>query len=158
MQAPQSICISVISQHNDNNRTGANLHEVILNISNVYPERFGKLFTRQVDGQIYAQPLLLCNVSITGQGIHNVIYVATMHNTVYAFDADDPNASVPLWEANLGPSITLPDPNIGPEFDALDLYHATTGGEDALKRKYRDEAIRAHGHAHDEAAPKVAAE
>ena len=115
MQAPQSICISVITQHNDNNRTGTNLHEVILNISNVDPERFGKLFTRQVDGQIYAQPLLLCNVSIPGQGIHNVISVATMHNTVYAFDADDPNASVPLWEANMGPSITLPDPNIGPQ-------------------------------------------
>ena len=116
MQAQQSICISsVITQHNDNNRSGANLREDILNIHNVNPERFGKLFTRQVDGQIYAQPLLLCNVSIPGQGIHNVIYVATMHNTVYAFDADDPNASVPLWEANLGSSITLPDPNIGPQ-------------------------------------------
>jgi hypothetical protein len=44
------------------------------------------------------------------------------------------------------------------EFDALDLYHATTGGEAALKRKYRDDNIRAHGHVHDEAAPSVAAE
>ncbi|MCZ7404557.1 MAG: hypothetical protein O8C67_06450 [Candidatus Methanoperedens sp.] len=114
-RAGQSTCTgSVITQHNDNNRSGANLNEAILDTSNVNPNRFGKLFTRQVDGQIYAQPLYLCNVNIPNRGIHNVIYVATMHNTVYAFDADDPNASQPLWTAHLGPAITLPDPNIGP--------------------------------------------
>jgi hypothetical protein len=113
-QAGQSTCIgNVITQHNDNNRSGANLNEAILDTSNVNPKRFGKLFTRQVDGQIYAQPLYLCNVNIPNLGIHNVIYVATMHNTVYAFDADYPNASQPLWIAHLGSSVPLPDPNIG---------------------------------------------
>jgi hypothetical protein len=120
VQAQQSTCMSgsetsVITQHNDNNRSGANLNEAILNTSNVNPNRFGKLFTRQVDGQIYAQPLYLCNVNIPNHGIYNVIYAATMHNTVYAFDADDPNTTKPLWEVYLGPSIPLPDPNIGPE-------------------------------------------
>ncbi len=115
-RAEQNSCIgNMITQHNDNNRSGANLNEAILDTSNVNPNRFGKLFTRQVDGQIYAQPLYLCNVNIPNRGIHNVIYVATMHNTVYAFDADDPNATQPLWTANLGPSVPLPDPNIGPE-------------------------------------------
>ncbi len=106
---------AVITQHNDNNRSGAYLNEVILNTSNVNPNMFGKLFTRRVDGQIYAQPLYLCNVNIPGQGVHNIIYVATMNNTVYAFDADDPNATLPFWTAHLGPSIPLPDPNIGNE-------------------------------------------
>ncbi len=117
-QAQQSNCAEetpVITQHNDNNRSGAYLSEAILNTSNVNPKHFGKLFTRKVDGQIYAQPLYLCNVNIPNQGIHNVIYVATMHNTVYAFDADDPNATQPLWNVSLGPSIPLPDPNIGNE-------------------------------------------
>ncbi len=112
--AEQSMC-TVTTQHNDNNRSGANLNETILNTSNVNPDKFGKLFTREVDGQIYAQPLYLCDVDIPDHGIHNVIYVATMHNTVYAYDADDPNATQPLWTASLGPSVPLPDPNIGPE-------------------------------------------
>ncbi|MGA9097459.1 MAG: hypothetical protein WB392_00840 [Methanotrichaceae archaeon] len=105
----------VTTQHNDNSRTGANLNEVILNISNVNPKRFGKLFTRKVDGQIYAQPLYISSVNVPSKGNRNVVYVATMHNTVYAFDADDPNDSKPLWSKNLGPSIPLPDPNIGPK-------------------------------------------
>jgi hypothetical protein len=105
---------SVLTQHNDNNRTGANLNEHILNTSNVNPKRFGKLFVRPVDGHIYAQPLYLSNIQFPDLKFHNVVYVATMHNTVYAFDADDPKASVPLWSVNLGPSVPLPDPNIGP--------------------------------------------
>jgi hypothetical protein len=113
MTQPESLS-AVITQHNDNNRSGANLTEAILNTSNVKTGQFGKLFTLQVDGQIYAQPLYLNNVLIPNQGIHNLIYVATMHNTVYAFDADDPKVQ-PIWTINLGPSITLPDPNIGPQ-------------------------------------------
>src|SRR5436190_3616970 len=106
--------LTVLTQHNDNGRTGQNLHEVLLNTTNVNKNQFGKLFTRQVDGHIYAQPLYLSNMTIPNKGTHNVVYVATMHNTVYAFDADDPQAAEPLWKASLEPSVPLPDPNIGP--------------------------------------------
>jgi hypothetical protein len=101
---------NVLTQHNDNERTGANLQEVVLNTSNVNAQRFGKLFERVVDGHIYAQPLYVSNVTIPGRGIRNVVYVATMHNTVYAFDADDPNAATPFWSRSLGTSIPVPDP------------------------------------------------
>lgn len=94
---------SVLTQHNDNNRSGDNLNESILTTSNVNVAGFGLLFKRPVDGQIYAQPLYVPDVSIAG-GTHNVVYVATMHNTVYAFDADDPAQTTPLWSTNLGPS------------------------------------------------------
>ncbi|MBA3914218.1 MAG: DUF4082 domain-containing protein [Acidobacteriales bacterium] len=94
--------VSVTTQHYDNNRTGANLNESTLNTGNVVPGTFGKLFTRAVDGHIYAQPLYVPNVSIPKLGVHNVIYVATEHNSVYAFDADYPGVSDPLWQVNLG--------------------------------------------------------
>jgi hypothetical protein len=69
---------------------------------------FGKLFWRTVDGFIYAQPLYVPLVNIQG-ATHNVVYVATQHNSVYAFDADDPNAVVPLWQVNLGTSVPSQD-------------------------------------------------
>ncbi len=87
---------NVLTHHNDTSRTGANLEEVQLTASNVNVSQFGNLFTRQVDGQIYAQPLYVSNVIIPNQGVHNVVYVVTMRNDVYAFDADDPNAVTPL--------------------------------------------------------------
>jgi chitodextrinase len=101
--------VNVLTQHNDIGRTGANLKETFLNTSNVKVNQFGKLFKRSVDGQIYAQPLYVSNVSIPNQGSHNVLYIATMHNSVYAFDADNPNASTPLWQRNLGPSVPQTD-------------------------------------------------
>src|SRR5262245_57290436 len=106
--------VDTTTQHNDNGRTGANLSETTLNTSNVNPARFGKIFEKGVDGQVYAQPLYLAGINIAGRK-RNVVYVATMHNSVYAFDADDP-AAPPLWNppSSLGPSIRLPDPNIGP--------------------------------------------
>ncbi len=79
---------AVLTQHNDNSRTGANLDETTLNTANVAPGSFGKLFTRAVDGHIYAQPLYVPGVAIPGSGVHNVVYVATQHNSVYAYDAD----------------------------------------------------------------------
>src|SRR5437588_12219678 len=106
--------VDIVTQRNDISRTGANLQETSLTTSNVDPAHFGKLFTRQVDGHIYAQPLYLSNMAIPDKGTHNVVYVATMHNTVYAFDADDPQASDYLWKTPLEPSVPLPDPNIGP--------------------------------------------
>jgi len=101
--------VEVVTNHNDGGRTGANLGETILNTSNVNTSNFGKLFTRTVDGQIYAQPLYLSEIAIAGQGTRNVVYVATEHNTVYAFDADNAATSAPLWHTNLGPSVPSGD-------------------------------------------------
>jgi hypothetical protein len=129
--------ISVLTQHNDNNRTGANLQEGVLNTSNVNPQQFGMLFKYPVEGHVYAQILYVSNMNIPNKGTHNVVYVATMRNKVYAFDADDPNqANTPLWQRSLEPSAPLPDVNIGPTYvDAHGVEHAVDpGGQPA----YRD--------------------
>jgi uncharacterized protein (TIGR03437 family) len=94
---------NVLTGGNDNYRTNANLSETILKPSNVKTGTFGRLFSLSVDGQIYAQPLYQQNVAMADGNTHNVVFVATMHNTVYAFDADSPN--VPVWSVNLGPSV-----------------------------------------------------
>ena len=91
---------SVTTQHNDAARTGANLSEVVLTTTNVNVSQFGKLFERAVDDEIYAQPLYVEGVTVPGVGIRNVVYVATNNDSVYAFDADDPAASAPLWRVN----------------------------------------------------------
>ena len=84
----------------DNARTGAYLNETILTPQNVNPQQFGKLFALKVDGDIYAQPLLLPGVQIPGKGTHDVLLIATEHDSVYAFDAYG-NPSTPLWQVNL---------------------------------------------------------
>jgi hypothetical protein len=105
---PATCQVSVLTQHNDNARTGQNLNETVLNTSNVNQNGFGKLFWRTVDGFIYAQPLYAPGLTIQG-ATHNVVYVATQHNSVYAFDADDPNAPAPLWQVNLGTPVPSQD-------------------------------------------------
>lgn len=79
--------VSVLTWHNDNARTGQNLAEIILTPWNVNSANFGKKCSYSVDGQVYAQPLYVPGVRIAG-GTHNVIYVVTEHDSVYAFDAD----------------------------------------------------------------------
>lgn len=90
---------SVLTYHNDLGRTGQNLNETLLTPASVSSTTFGKLFSDPIDGQAYAQPLYVPNVTITGQGTHNVAYVATENDTVYAFDAD--RAGSALWHTSL---------------------------------------------------------
>ena len=83
----------------DNARTGSNLSEKILTPRNVNSKQFGKQFAFSVDGDVYAQPLFVPGVEIPGKGVHNVILIATEHDSVYAFDADG-NPSAPLWQVS----------------------------------------------------------
>jgi hypothetical protein len=92
----------VVTNRYDNDRTGVNPRETILNTSNVAPGKFGLVFSRLFDGNAYAQPLYVSDLMIGG-GKHNVVYVATSTNHVYAFDADDPAAMMPLWEKQVAP-------------------------------------------------------
>jgi hypothetical protein len=91
---------SVLTWHYDNLRSGANTTETVLTPANVNYKTFGKLSTKPVDGYVVAQPLYVPNVNIAGQGVHNVVFVATMHDSVYAFDADNSNNS-PLWYTSI---------------------------------------------------------
>src|SRR3984957_1233316 len=90
--------VSVLTQHNDNARTGQNMSETILNTTNVNTSQFGKLFAMPADGQVYAQPLYVPGVTING-GVHNVVIIATENDSVYAYDADSGGA--PLWKASM---------------------------------------------------------
>jgi hypothetical protein len=83
----------------DNMRTGATLNEKVLTPANVNAKQFGKLGTFKVDGAVYAQPLYLPGVDIPGKGTHNVLFVATEHDSVYGFDAEHPGDS-PLWQVS----------------------------------------------------------
>ena len=89
---------SVLTQHNDNARTGQNTSETILNTSNVNVNQFGKLFAMPSDGQVYAQPLYVPGVTING-AVHNIVVIATENDSVYAYDADSKGA--PLWKASM---------------------------------------------------------
>jgi uncharacterized protein (TIGR03437 family) len=97
--------LDVLTANYDNNRTNANLNEGILNTNNVNPTQFGKVAAYPVDGQVYAQPLYVHALNMPGKGALNVLYVATMHNSVYAFDADAASGAAPLWQVNLGSSV-----------------------------------------------------
>jgi len=96
--------VSVLNINYDQQQTGANLHETTLTPSVLNSTNFGKVGTYAVDGQVYVQPLYVPGVTIGGVK-HDVVYVATMHNSVYAFDADSPQVPTPLWQVNLGPSV-----------------------------------------------------
>ena len=90
--------VNVLTNHNDNSDTGQNLNETLLTPANVNSSSFGKFFSVGVDGQVYAEPLYMSGVSITvgaNQGVHNVVFVATEHDSVYAIEAD---SGAVLWQ------------------------------------------------------------
>jgi hypothetical protein len=90
----------VTTSQYDNLRTGATLNEKTLTPQNVNTQQFGKLGAFKVDGAVYAQPLFVPAVEIPGKGKHDVLFVATEHDSVYAFDAYRPN-DAPLWHVIL---------------------------------------------------------
>jgi hypothetical protein len=91
-----------VTGRSDNQRTAANVNETLLTPSNVNKNKFGRLFNYSLDYQALAQPLYVPNVPIPGRGTHNVVYVATMADSVYAFDADSQQGAnaAPLWHVN----------------------------------------------------------
>jgi hypothetical protein len=89
----------VFTFHNDNFRTGENTNETVLSPANVNSATFGKLCSYTLDGLTFASPLYVAGVSIPGKGTHNVVYVATEHDSVYAFDADG-LTNGPLWQVS----------------------------------------------------------
>jgi Malectin domain/Legume lectin domain/Chitobiase/beta-hexosaminidase C-terminal domain/Fn3 associated len=109
---PLSAQTSILTQHYDTARTGQNTTETVLTPSNVNSTSFGKLFSLTVDGYVYAQPLYVPAVAIPGNGTHNVLYVATEHDSLYAFDADSGSQ---LWHVTflINGATTLTPSNVG---------------------------------------------
>jgi len=102
----------VYTYHTDNNRDGANTQEYALTTSNVTTGKFGKLYACATDSPIYTQPLWVANLTVSSAK-HNVVFVATTNDSLYAFDGDNPGSScTSLWKANL-----------------LDTAHGGTPGE-----------------------------
>jgi hypothetical protein len=89
---------NVLTWHNDNARSGQNLKETVLTPGNVNSSTFGRLFTMAVDGKVDAQPLYAGSLEFPGKRIHNAVFLATEHDSAYAFDAD---TGAPLWHVSL---------------------------------------------------------
>jgi Legume lectin domain/Chitobiase/beta-hexosaminidase C-terminal domain/Fn3 associated len=103
---------AILTQHYDASRTGQNTTETVLTPSNVNSTAFGKLFSLTVDGYVYAQPLYVPALAIPGNGTHNVVYIATEHDSLYAFDAD---TGVQLWHVTflINGATTLSTADVG---------------------------------------------
>ena len=114
--------VDVLTQHNDLGRTGWNNLETSLDTSSINVFSFGKIFTRTVDDRMFTQPLVATGVA-TALGTRNLVMVATVNNSVYAFDADDSTSasSSPIWQVNLTPTSSRPPTN-------TDIHPGLCGG------------------------------
>ena len=101
--------VSNVMQHGDHRGLGLNNQEIKLNTSNVNTSTFGKLYSYPVDDQLYAQPLIVSGLNINGKK-HNVVFAASVNNTVYAYDADTAG-NTPFWSKNFTPSGQRPPTN-----------------------------------------------
>ncbi|HXK03136.1 MAG TPA: IPT/TIG domain-containing protein [Verrucomicrobiae bacterium] len=97
--------VNILTANGSNDRTNANLQETQLSPATVTSSGFGRVAALAVDGQVYAQPLYAAAVPMPGLGSRNLLIVATMHNSVYAFDADSTGPGSVLWRVNLGASV-----------------------------------------------------
>ncbi|HJT56009.1 MAG TPA: hypothetical protein VJ761_05915 [Ktedonobacteraceae bacterium] len=111
----------MLTYKNDNLRSGQNDAETILNTHNVNASQFGKLASYPVDARVYAQPLFVPHLTINGMQ-HNVVFVATENDSVYAFDADQTTSTQPLWHTHLLPSGETP-------LSSNDAYCSDIGGK-----------------------------
>ncbi len=146
--------VSVLTWHNDNARTGQNLTETILTPANVASSTFGRWATLSVDGKVDAQPLYVSSVTIPGQGVHNILYVATEHGSLYAFDADTfaQLRKVSLLGANETPSDDHGCGQVTPEIGitatpVIDLQAGSHGMIYAIAQS-RDVSLRYHHRLH----------
>ncbi|HXU77476.1 MAG TPA: hypothetical protein VN794_12965, partial [Methylomirabilota bacterium] len=110
LSLPLRAQVNVLTYHNDLSRTGQNTNETVLAPANVNSTTFGKLFSYAVDGHVYAQPLYVSGLAIPGKGTHNVVFVVTQHDSVYAFDADGGGL---LWHVSMGTSSVKPNNDFG---------------------------------------------
>ena len=97
--------VSVLTQAGSNDRASANLQETQLSPATVTPATFGKLGAFSVDAQVYSQALYVAGLAMPDGSTKNVLYVSTMHNSVYAFDADSASSPTVLWQVSLGSSV-----------------------------------------------------
>ncbi|MFP5226673.1 MAG: hypothetical protein ACLGXA_03525 [Acidobacteriota bacterium] len=112
LAVPSEARVDVLTQHNNLGRTGANLNETVLTLADVNQQQFGLLIRHVVDDQVYSQPLVVTDVTIGG-GTHDVVYITTVNNSVYAFDASDTRNSAPLWHVNFGTPASVNDHDFG---------------------------------------------
>ena len=141
----------VFTYRYDDTGTGQNRFETSLTPRNVNAQAFGKLFASPVDGYVYAQPLYVPNISIQAQNVHNVLYAATEHDTVFAFDADN---GAELFRKSLGsavPANVLPCKDMGPEIGitGTPVIDPTTRTMFVAARSYENGASSFHLHALD---------
>src|SRR5262245_40280943 len=98
--------VNILTANGNNDRTNANLQEVRLSPATVSPSTFGKVGVLPVDGQVYAQPLYVSGLLMPDGRTHNVVFLSSMHNSVYAFDADEMSPVSLLWRVQRGSALS----------------------------------------------------